>query len=219
MEKEYIRVKRYSKKWKKKVSVGWFKKELAPWNKGIPLNKEWKRKLSEAKKGKTAWNKGRKMSEEQRIKMIGTLKGVHRSPKTEFKKGEGVGNKNNAKKPGVGEKISKAKKGKPHLNQRRENHPRWGGDETLEKERIRKRIEYKLWRETIFSRDNWTCQKCKEIGGKLNAHHIFNFADFSGLRISTDNGITLCNNCHKKFHATYGFKNNTKEKFNKFLNT
>ena len=48
------------------------------------------------------------------------------SLKTEFKKGQGAGDKNNAKKPGVGEKISKAKKGKPHLNQRRGKSSKMG---------------------------------------------------------------------------------------------
>jgi len=219
MRDNNVTVKRYSEEWRKKVSSGWFKKGATSRNKGVPMSEGAKRKSSEAHKGKTAWNKGKKMSEEQRIKMLGTLKGIHRSPNTEFRKGENVGDKNNAKKPGVGEKISKAKKGKPHFNQRGKNHPRWGGDETLEHERIRKRIEYKTWRETIFSRDKWTCQKCKMRGKKLNVHHIFNFADFSDLRISVDNGITLCEECHKEFHGLYGVKNNTEKKFKKFLTT
>ncbi|MEK7664606.1 MAG: HNH endonuclease [Patescibacteria group bacterium] len=211
------RVKKYSEEWRKKVSKGWFKKGTLSKNKGLHLSENTKRKISEANKGRPSPKKGKKMPEEQRLKMIGTLKGVHRSPKTEFKRGQGAGDKNNARKPGVGEKISKAKKGKPHLNQRRENHPRWNGDEALEHERVRKRIEYKIWREIIFSRDNWTCQKCKNKGGELNVHHIFNFADFLDLRISIDNGITLCRNCHKKFHRMFGVKNNTRKKLIKFL--
>jgi 5-methylcytosine-specific restriction endonuclease McrA len=213
------KVKRYSKEWRKKVSVGWFKKGAPSKNKGLHLSEDAKRKISEANKGRPSPNKGKKMSEKQRLWMAEAFKGEHRSPKTEFRKGQGIGDKNNAKKPGVGEKISKAKKGKPHLNQRRENHPRWGGDETLENERVRKRIEYKIWREAIFARNDWTCQKCKEKGGKLNVHHIFNFADFSALRTSIDNGITLCKDCHKKFHKAFGYKKNTREKLIKFLST
>lgn len=218
MIKNNVRVRKYSKEWKERVRGGWFTKGFTPWNKGIPMREESKKKLSEANKGKPSPNKGKKMSEKQRLWMIEAFKGQHRSPETEFKKGQNSGDKNPAKKPGVGEKISKAKKGKPHLNQRRENHPNWGGDETLEHERIRRRIEYKIWRQTIFLRDNWTCQKCKTKGSELNVHHIFNFADFSDLRISIDNGITLCKNCHKTFHEMFGVKNNTREKLIKFLN-
>lgn len=214
-----VTVKRYSEEWREKVSKGWFKKETPSINKGLHLSEDVKRKISEANKGKPSPNKGKKMPEKQRLWMIEAFRGEHRSPKTEFKKGQNSGDKNPAKKPGVGKKISKAKKGKPHLNQRRENHPRWGGNETREHERIRKRIEYKTWREIIFLRDNWTCQKCKTKGGELNVHHIFNFADFSDLRISVENGITLCKNCHKNFHGMFGNKNNTKIKLIKFLNT
>ncbi len=214
-----VTVKRYSEEWRKKVSKGWFQKGITSRNKGVPMNEETKRKLSEAKKGKPSPKKGKKMSEEQRLKMIGILKGVHRSPKTEFKKGQFSGDKNPSKRLEVRRKISEAKKGKPLFNFRREKHPNWGGDETLEHERIRRRIEYKIWRGIIFLRDDWTCQKCKQRGGKLNVHHIFNFADFSDLRISVDNGITLCKNCHKTFHGMFGVKNNTRQKLIKFLNT
>lgn len=31
------------------------------------------------------------------------------------------------------------------------------------------------------------------------------------------NGITLCKNCHKLFHKTYGIKNNTRKQLLKFL--
>ncbi len=86
-------------------------------------------------------------------------------------------------------------------------------------ERLRRRIEYKLWREAIFSRDNWTCQKCGERGGKLVAHHLYNFADFPKLRTSIENGTTLCKKCHIEFHKTYGLKNNTKEELEEFFTT
>ncbi|MCX6719973.1 MAG: NUMOD3 domain-containing DNA-binding protein, partial [Candidatus Staskawiczbacteria bacterium] len=109
------RVKRYSKEWRKKVSKSWFKKGAVSRNKGMPMSEETKRKLSEANRGKPSPNKGKKMSEKQRLWMAEAFKGEHRSPKTEFKIGQGAGDRNNAKKPGVGEKISKAKKGKPLL--------------------------------------------------------------------------------------------------------
>lgn len=211
------RVKRYSKEWRKKVSSGWFTKGFIPWNKGIPMREESKKKLSQANKGKPSPNKGKKMSEKQRLWMAEAFEGEHRSPKTEFKNGQGAGNKNNAKKPGVGEKISKAKKGIPHFNQRGENHPLWKGGMESESVKARKTLEYKMWREAIFLRDNWTCQKCKKRGKKLVAHHIYNFANFSNMRINLKNGATLCEDCHKKFHTLFGIKNISTAKFKKFL--
>ena|SRR3990167_7722704 len=63
---------------------------------------------------------------------------------------------------------------------------------------IRQSFEYKLWREAVFIRDNWTCRFCSNRGGKLQADHIKPFALFPELRLSIDNGRTLCEECHKK---------------------
>lgn len=82
---------------------------------------------------------------------------------------------------------------------------------------IRMSIEYRLWRESVFARDNYTCQKCYERGGKLRAHHIQNFSQFPELRFAIDNGITLSDKEHIKFHKIYGKQNNTKEQIEEFL--
>jgi len=163
--------------------------------------------------------KGSKHSKEAKRKMSEIKKGKHYSPKTEFKKGQHKGNKNPTKRIEVRKKISKAKKGKPHFNQRGKNHGNWKGGITSKNEKIRKALEYKLWREVIFARDNWTCQKCGKKGGRLASHHLHNFADFPELRTSIENGITLCKKCHREFHKIYGFKRNTKEKFEEFLSS
>lgn len=207
----------YSKEWRRKVSKGWFKKGNIPWTKGKKMSAETKSKLSKSLKGREAWNKGKEMPEEIKKKLSERLRGIHRSPKTEFKKGQFIGNKNPSKKPEIRIKIREAKKGKPHYNQRGRNHPNWKGGITPKNEKIRKDLEYKLWREGVFSRDNWTCQKCGERGGKITSHHVHNFADFFRLRTSIENGITLCKKCHTEFHKIYGVKNNTKEEIEEFL--
>lgn len=88
---------------------------------------------------------------------------------------------------------------------------------TNKNKRIRGLGEYKLWRELVYERDDYTCQKCLERGIELNPHHIFNFSNKEELRFDVDNGITLCRKCHYEFHKMYGFNNNNSEQIYNFL--
>ena len=81
---------------------------------------------------------------------------------------------------------------------KKEDCPFWKGSITDENKMARKTLEYKLWREAVFTRDDWTCQECGERGGELHPHHIKPFALFPELRTAIDNGITLCRKCHTK---------------------
>jgi len=92
----------------------------------------------------------------------------------------------------------------------------WRGGITNKNKLIRSGVEFKIWRDIVFKRDEWTCCICGKIGGRIHAHHILNFSSHINLRFLPDNGATLCRDCHRKFHREYGIKNNTLEQFNEF---
>ena len=50
----------------------------------------------------------------------------------------------------------------------------------------------------------------------LNAHHIKRFIDNENLRFDIDNGITLCEDCHK---LTYGKENDFEKQFKTTTNS
>lgn len=99
-----------------------------------------------------------------------------------------------------------------------EEHGMWKGGVSSERDRMMQTVEYKSWRKSVFKRDSYTCQKCLVKGGTLNAHHIIPFSENIDLRTSVDNGITLCEECHRDFHSTYGVKSTGINEIHKFLN-
>lgn len=64
--------------------------------------------------------------------------------------------------------------------------------------------EYNKWRKEVYERDNYSCQDCGKRGGILNAHHLKSFKKYKRLRYKIDNGITLCEKCHKDRHRKRG---------------
>ncbi len=77
---------------------------------------------------------------------------------------------------------------------------KWRGGVTPINTKIRFSSEYTSWKIGVITRDRHQCQSCGQIRGKLNVHHIKPFADYPELRLNADNGITLCQSCHKKTH-------------------
>lgn len=73
---------------------------------------------------------------------------------------------------------------------------------------------YKEWRKSILRKNKYTCQNCKQIGGKLIAHHIHPYNNYPELQYNLDNGITLCKECHKKTD-NFGWKGYWKDIINR----
>ena len=161
----------------KKLNKGYFKKEHIPWNKD--------------------------------------LKGIHLSPKSEFKKGEKsafAGRKHSQKSK---EKMCRAHKGKSsgvkgkHWKLSNEIKKRMSlakGGTGITQKLLTKRYyhlkdwKYKRWRSQVFERDIWTCQTCGKRGCYLEPHHIKGWAKYPKLRYKIDNGVALCQKCHKLIH-------------------
>lgn len=107
-----------------------------------------------------------------------------------------------------------------YINNLGENSSSWNFNLT---EEDRKHYKYgrgedfKRWVRLIFKRDNYTCCITGQIGGKLSAHHLNNWADYSNERYILGNGVTLSRKIHRLFHRRYGNKHNTKEQFIEFM--
>lgn len=102
-----------------------------------------------------------------------------------------------------------------------DKHWNWKGGTTLLADKIRNSTEYKKFRKSVFERDNYTCQSCKNRGSYLQMDHIKPFSIFPELIYETTNCKTLCIDCHRKTD-TYGtkllflIKKYGKEKLRKF---
>lgn len=114
-----------------------------------------------------------------------------------------------------------------------ENHPFWGikGEKHFkynpnltdeEREDKRDTVENYHFRKQTLERDDYTCQCCGNRSAKgnkviLNVHHLSNYATDKDNRYNIDNAITLCEECHKKFHKEYGNRENNKKQIDKFI--
>jgi len=96
--------------------------------------------------------------------------------------------------------------------------PAWNPNITDE-ERIQKRhyYEYSQWTKSVYERDDYVCRCCGQIGGKLNAHHIYNYSQNKDLRTDLSNGVVLCEICHREFHNIYGYQDNDEYQLKEYI--
>ena len=63
---------------------------------------------------------------------------------------------------------------------------------------------YKNWAKQIKVNADYTCNICGKHGGNLNSHHLNDWHTHEDLRYDINNGVCLCETCHKAFHSWMG---------------
>lgn len=180
------------------------KKGQIPWMKGRKHTEQTKMKMREAKEGYIPWNKGIESGNHGngfQKGMIPWNKGLTYSENQKRIISEAL----------IGRKLSVTHRKKLSEIHQGEKHWNWQGGITKLSERIRKTFQYRQWRSDVFTRDDFTCQKCDRRGLVINAHHnmmsfalILTLNDITTLEQAEkceelwniNNGITLCENCH-----------------------
>ena len=93
-------------------------------------------------------------------------------------------------------------------------HYNWKGGITKFNKELRNFIKHIGWDRKVLKRDNYTCRRCKNKGGYLVAHHLIPLSiirehysiktlkDVINCKLlyDVDNGLTMCEECHKQYH-------------------
>ena len=175
---------------------------------------EWKQKQRESHQGLNCYFYGKHHPEgiKQRISLANKGKifsDKHRINISEALKGHIPWNKGliNPYSEEILKRMSEAQKGK-YVGDKSSN---WRGGITPLSHQIRCSFKYRQWRSDVFTRDDFTCQKCGQHGWDLNVHHIkpfssiIQFYEITSLEQALEceelwninNGVTLCKKCHQ----------------------
>lgn len=162
-----------------------------------PHSEETKRKMSESQQGR----KRGPMSEEQKEKIRQAHLG---KPKSEAVR-ESIRQRQIGNTIWVGRKHSEATRRKLSEQRLGNRSSSWNGGSSEENRGRYQHVDYKLWREAVYSRDDFTCAKTGERGGVLRPHHIYSWSKHPQIRLDVYNGITMTEEAHDNFHKTYGY--------------
>ncbi len=152
-----------------------------------------------------AWNKGTPQTEAVKEKLSKALKVIAKQ--------KGFGKWMTGKKASLESRRKMSEAMKKRVAEGKHNF--YIDGRTPINKAIRGSVEFKIWKDSVFRRDNYTCQECGARSGStgkrvyLHAHHIKPFAHYPELRFDINNGQTLCKECHKKTDtfAWKGIKN------------
>jgi 5-methylcytosine-specific restriction endonuclease McrA len=169
-----------------------FKKGCIPWNKGLKGFRKG-HKPTYLAYGKDNHFYGKKHTKQTIEKMRNAKLGKKREPLSIQTK----------------IKMRKSHLGKPCL--KGDKSPHWKGGITSKNRLLRSSKEWKVWRSSVFLRDNFTCQKCEKRAIYLEPHHIIPVSECIKLNkidlvFTTSNGITYCKDCHNQI--TFGGDSN-----------
>ena len=154
-----------------------FKQGNIPWNKG-------KHGVKTSNRGQIPWNKGTK----------GVMKAWNKGkPHSEEHKKHL--SENHYKQHTI---ETRMKMSEAHMGSK--NHE-WKGGAKQENLRLRQQLQYVLWRDAVLQMADYTCQTCGRRGGKLHAHHKQEFAKYPELRFCVQNGMCMCEECHRIYHG------------------
>lgn len=96
------------------------------------------------------------------------------------------------------------------------DNPRWRGIYEEERNRMFNGTKYQSWKRRVKNRDKHACVCCLKKDVVFDIHHKDSYSWCKERRFDDTNGVTLCKDCHIKFHSRYGQKNNTEVQFEEF---
>ena len=177
------------------------------------LKEQWKdEEYREMKREQLEETNKRLWSDEEYVQMVGSrTKKLWENEDFKQKMSENISERN--KINWENEEYRKAHSGK--------NNPNYNPNLTNEdrEEMYKKRKgdqDFKKWSKQVKERDNFTCDICGQKHGGLVSHHLNAWRDYKEQRYDLENGVCLCESCHKEFHKLYGKGDNTKEQYIEF---
>lgn len=100
--------------------------------------------------------------------------------------------------------------GKKRPDMSGERNPNWVNGSSKSPRPESRTSQYKRWRSSVLNRDGWQCLMpgCEHKDERLEVNHIKTYAKNPELSVDINNGITLCNPCHRGIRSREQFYEN-----------